>query len=562
MVIRDYFFVGHQLDIIMDKNTMSNHHFLQKENTVLGAVPAFLLSRTVFIHCTIFAILAWFCLPNLGHDMLENYAWGQTFEWGSFKHPPLFSWITRWWFMLWPTTTIAYYALSYLNDALALLGILCLSRQLLPNREQSNFAQTQLFLFLVLLFCLFAYPYNLYAVKFNADTILFSLWPWTTVAFLASLDASDSFKKWLWTLLFSVLAAASILGKYFSVVLLFTLFIISIVEQRYRAWYKTPFPYACLALFLLLLTPHIAWEVRMDFPFRTYTSRYLSTIPENNFTLWECLSNIINFSLSGIYYFVLSWTTWLILRQRTPKSSAAPCIEKSNKRVLNYLCFLPISLIIVSAVVFNIHLMERWATSVWFALPILMANLLSKHVDLVKVPLTVLLKRLTYFWAFTVTFLLVFTLFVATYQAQKENRLDYAEANKEMAVAIAQQFEKKFPGKKFNWLSGFSWPDHPAALAFYLPNHPRAVPFFPDQMPALVNPHATWNQEYGAIICGKNIKDDVRLITDCINRTHAWLASKHLPINEEMIAYHAQGWRYFKTAEKQVVVFWIMPSVA
>ena len=190
-----------------------------------------------------------------------------------------------------------------------------------------------------------------------------------------------------------------------------------------------------------------------------------------------------------------------------------------------------------------------------------MVQLLSKHIDLAKIPLTVLLARLRYFWAFTIIFLAVFTLFVAVYQAQKENRLDYAEANKEMALAIAQQFEKKFPGKTFNWLSGFSWPDHPAALAFYLPNHPRAVPFFPDQMPALVNPHTTWNQEYGAIICGKNIKDNMSFISECINRTQAWLASRDLPINEETIAYHAQGWRYFATAEKQVVVFWVAPRV-
>lgn len=540
----------------MNKNTMFNRLVLQQENPDSSRAPSWLLYRTVFIHCTIFAILAWFCLPNLGHDMLENYAWGQTFEWGTFKHPPLFSWITRWWFMFWPTTTMAYYALSYLNNALALLGIMCLARQLLPNKEQ---VQTQLFL--VLLFCLFAYPYNLYAVKFNADTILFSLWPWTAVAFLAALEASDAFKKWLWTLCFSGLAAASILGKYFSVVLLSALFIISIAEPGYRSWYKTPFPYACLALFLLLLAPHIAWEVQMDFPFRAYTSRYLNNIPENNLTLWQCLSNAINFSLSGIYYFLLSWTTWLILRLRTPKLPVALCTEHRYQRVLNYLCFLPISLIIVSALLFNIHLMERWATSIWFALPILMVQLLSKHIDLAKIPLTVLLARLRYFWAFTIIFLAVFTLFVAVYQAQKENRLDYAEANKEMALAIAQQFEKKFPGKTFNWLSGFSWPDHPAALAFYLPNHPRAVPFFPDQMPALVNPHTTWNQEYGAIICGKNIKDNMSFISECINRTQAWLASRDLPINEETIAYHAQGWRYFATAEKQVVVFWVAPRV-
>lgn len=519
-----------------------------------------LLYRTIFIHCFLFAILAWLCLPNLYHDMLENYAWGQTFEWGSFKHPPFFSWVTHWWFMLWPTTPIAYYLLSYLNNGLALLGIVFLSRQLELNKESSSSMQSQTFLFLVLFFCAMGYPYNLYAAKFNADTILFSLWPWTAFTFLASLEQTEPLKKWLWTLLFSLLAATSMLSKYFSVVLLFTLFIISIAVPRYRSWYRTSYPYASLIVFLLLLAPHIAWEIQMDFPFRSYTVRYVSDLPENDHTLWERFLMAINFSLTGVYYFLISWGGWIILKWRYPKANATACISSSNTRVLNCLCFLPILTIIFGALFFKIQLMERWATSVWFALPILMANLLSRHVDLVTIPLSFLRRRLRYFWIFVVVFLLIYTLFVALFQAQKENRLDYAEANKEMATAIAQQFQKKFPGKEFTWLSGFSWPDHPAALAFYLPTHPRALPFFPDQMPALVNPHATWSQEYGAIICAKNIKDNVNLISDCVHQTHLWLTTRNLPIDEETISYHAQGWRYFNTPDKEVVVFWLTPK--
>jgi hypothetical protein len=508
-----------------------------------------IIHRIIVIHCSIFAILAWFCLPNLNHDMLENYAWGQTFEWGSFKHPPLFSWVTRWWFMVWPTTPMAYYILSYLNNALALLGIVLLSKQFMPDKTDP-----QRFWVLVLFFCLLSYPYSLYAVKFNADTILFSLWPWTTFAFFASLEAKSSLKRSLWTLLLALLAAASMLSKYFSAVLLFALFIISFAEPRYRSWYKTAYPYACLAFLLLLLAPHILWEIRMDFPFRTYTSRYLDTLPQNNLIL-----KILNFLLSGIYYFLLSWIGWFFLRTKGVRVSVQALHLDIQLRVLGYLCFIPVVTVILSALIFNIQLMERWATPLWFALPILMAHLLSKQVDLIKISLHLLLKKIGYFWIFIAFSLVLYTAYVSLFQAHKENRLDYAEASKEMAVAIAQEFEKKFPGKAFNWISGFSWPDHPAALAFYLPNHPRAVPFFPDQMPALVNPHPTWKQEYGAIICGKNIKDDARVIADCINQTHLWLAMRHLPLEQETITYRARGWRYFKRVEKEVVVFWVVP---
>ena len=56
-------------------------------------------------------------------DMLENFAWGQTVEWGSAKHPPLFAWITGAWFAVFPNLDAAYHLLSYANAALGLLGV-------------------------------------------------------------------------------------------------------------------------------------------------------------------------------------------------------------------------------------------------------------------------------------------------------------------------------------------------------------------------------------------------------------------------------------------------------
>ena len=61
-------------------------------------------------------------------DMLENYAWGQVLEWGSFKHPPLFAWVTGLWFKLFPQIDFLYHLLAYLNVALGLFGVALLAR--------------------------------------------------------------------------------------------------------------------------------------------------------------------------------------------------------------------------------------------------------------------------------------------------------------------------------------------------------------------------------------------------------------------------------------------------
>ena len=48
-------------------------------------------------------------------DMLENYAWSQSFRWGTHKHPPLFAWVVGAWFAVFPQTDWAYRLLSYTN---------------------------------------------------------------------------------------------------------------------------------------------------------------------------------------------------------------------------------------------------------------------------------------------------------------------------------------------------------------------------------------------------------------------------------------------------------------
>jgi 4-amino-4-deoxy-L-arabinose transferase-like glycosyltransferase len=70
-----------------------------------------------------------------GSDMVENYAWGINWQWGTNKHPPLFGWITAAWFTLFPTTDWAYYLLNELSLGVAfVLLALAMRRVLTPQR--------------------------------------------------------------------------------------------------------------------------------------------------------------------------------------------------------------------------------------------------------------------------------------------------------------------------------------------------------------------------------------------------------------------------------------------
>lgn len=515
----------------------------------------FSLSCVILIHCIAFTFITWLFLPNIDIDMFENYAWGQTFEWGSFKHPPFFVWVTRFWFAFFPANNTTYLLLSYLNAGIGLCGVLCLAQFLFVHCSEQKKSERQLhdFLLLVLGFSVLSLPFNFYAAIFNADSISLSLWPWTTYAFFSALHAENGKNKWYWTVLVSLLSAASMLGKYYSAVLLLTLFIISLSQASYRRWYASPYPYACLGLFILFLLPHAVWEYQMNFPFRLYYSRYLSV------GIDKLLKHGLTFFLTGIYFYAFSWILWCVLKSGLKIDLSYPNAPIINKRLLLCLCLLPALITVIISVIGEISIKDRWAIPVWFALPIFMANQLGGAFATSKN----LLKKISQFWLLLVVLIgVLFGFAVWGSYSYLSTHHDYLEARKEMVERIEERFKVLYPNQIISWAGGEVWPDHPAPLAIYLANHPRAVPGYPNQMPALVNPHHTWAKEYGVIICGKKYSDSQAVIQNCAAQTRTWLKSNNLSINEEEILYQAKGWRWYflKSQERKVTVFWITPQ--
>ena len=200
-------------------------------------------------YIVVWLLASWLRSPSLDSygDMIENYAWGQTWEWGSFKHPPLFAWLVRLWFAVFPTEVWAYFLLSYINAAVGALGIVALAAYWVPPDGRRNNA-----LLLALVFALCGLPYANLAAKFNADTVLLSLWPWTAYAFFRAARPGAATG---WSVALGVLAAAAMLGKYFSGVLLLSLFLISLARP-WHGWYADRRPWLALAVSLALLSPH------------------------------------------------------------------------------------------------------------------------------------------------------------------------------------------------------------------------------------------------------------------------------------------------------------------
>ncbi len=189
-------------------------------------------------------------------NMLENFAWGQQFTWGTSKHPPLIAWVAAAWFAVFPTADGSYHALAYLVSAVGLLGAYHLSIALgLPRIALP-----------ATLLLSIALPYSTLAVKFNANTVLLATWPWLAWSWVQAVQ-----RRTLPALLLGILASLALLGKYYSVIVLLSLVLASLYTETGRRWLLSRYSVIAAFTTLLLFVPHLVWLVEHDYP----TLRYI-----------------------------------------------------------------------------------------------------------------------------------------------------------------------------------------------------------------------------------------------------------------------------------------------
>lgn len=222
--------------------------------------PSFLSAVRNFEHWRLAALLFLFIIawvtfavmikPGLDSygDMVENFAWGQEWQWGYYKHPPVFAWISAAWFKLFPFTDAWYYVLAYVNVVAALLVQWRLASRILGRYNALS----------AVALCVFLPTLTFLAAKYNANAALLLWWPLTALLLLSSIDR----RCWIASVCLGLSAAAAVLSKYYSLVLLVTMGLYCLVHAR--AYFRTFHPYLAVLVFLLALAPHVAWLVDND----------------------------------------------------------------------------------------------------------------------------------------------------------------------------------------------------------------------------------------------------------------------------------------------------------
>ena len=207
---------------------------------------AFLLA---FVAAALFALTSRY--PGYVHHDTAEIAMWSTLGWpaGLPKHPPFLPWLFRSLSYLMPLNWISLSLLTAANIALGAWAVWAIARRVLDEPRSALAA---------LLYGL-APAGTFFALKLNHNAILVSLWPLIILAFLACMDARSWKASVLSGIAFGALAAAGMLAKYYTGVLLASCVIAALVSRDRSRFMTSPGGYVAVVVFAALMTPHALW---------------------------------------------------------------------------------------------------------------------------------------------------------------------------------------------------------------------------------------------------------------------------------------------------------------
>ncbi|MBY0454937.1 MAG: glycosyltransferase family 39 protein [Burkholderiaceae bacterium] len=499
----------------------------------------------------------WLAQGNLDgyHDMLENYAWAQAWDWGTHKHPPLFAWVVGLWFAVFPQTDLAYRLLSYTNVALGLWGILHLAGRL----GLRALAPT------AVLLLLWSFPYANLAAKFNANSQLLSLWPWTAAMLLASWQ-ERGLRGSAYSMALGLLAAASMLSKYYSGVFLAGFLLPTLLTAAGRQWLLSPRPYLALAVFGAALAPHIAWIAGHNWVTLGYAMDQGSGA-----TQW---GYVLRFTLAPLFYWLPGWLacvtvfSWMHWRTHASERLGQVLVRFALQSwrptgwadTLFWLACTPWALTLAFGIAGIAELSTPWAIPIGFAFSLLWLRNLQTAAPAVTVRALVALHRA--FWPALAAVVLV-GLTLAWANGRSGNP-DYYRPSAEAAEAIAQDWAKRHPNTPVGWVGG-AWAEN-ALLAFYALPNARTLPGLPDAYPALFNPYPRWSTEAGILLCPRGMQsaDGAAPAPEalCEDAARSWLQAQGQATEPRLIKVQRHGWRFPQPRWFVYAVFDVLPLPA
>jgi 4-amino-4-deoxy-L-arabinose transferase-like glycosyltransferase len=427
-------------------------------------------------HLIIWTLVPYFSNKNLPLDVIEALAWGQDFDLGYNKHPPLSAWIAGLLFKIFGNKDWVYYLLSQIFIVISFIFLWKLSSFFLKKKSQ--------ILLSVLTIEGIAF-YTFETPQFNVNICQIPLWIGTIYFFLKSIK-NNKIADWIFLGTFSALG---FLTKYIFAYLLISLFFYLIYIFFIRKKINFNFLYTVL-IFFLITAPHFQWLIRNDFTTIYYA---LKRGGLNEFNIYNHLLNPFKFLISQI----LILLPFLLLIYLLIKKIKIKLPFDNQKFIFLLFSFLlPFFLILITSMVTGSRIRTMWMIPFYSLVGVFFIFLYQDSINL---------KKLKSFNILLIIFLIVSPTLYSLRSIYNDSRTGY-EGKK-----IALQIEKDWKAISKDEISnvGFSeW--YAGNLSYHLSNRPKV--FLEENNNFYKKPAVIIAKDIGPNLCNRkniNIKNIV-----------------------------------------------------
>lgn len=454
-------------------------------------------------------------------DMVEAYAWAQGWQWGYYKHPPLSAWVAGLWFSVVPESHLGYSLLAALNSAVGLAGLAVLARQFLPAR----------WVLLTVAMASLAPGITTLAMRFNANSVLISSWPWAlalTVRLMRHGRARDA-------VLCGLVCAAAMLGKYFSGVLLLSMLITALWLPTWRAQFRHGAVWLAIVVFGLAMAPHVAWLAAQTHGPLQYAQAATEKAPASASAL-----RALHFALvQGVFPLLATLALYRALagpRRGRAFFDAATAVLRPRADALWLLAVLPIVATAVATLLTSARTASVWGLAMAAGLALLAVS------RAFEAGAGLNLRRL---WqTMAAVWLTVAVLSPAWWYACAKAQAPGVSAPRQELAQAAQALWREHTGQPLRWVAGTRV--LAASTAFYASDHPRYWSVFDPTLETPWVPTDEVRRQGGLIVCA----EDDHL---CQQLAETWTAQQQVVT----VAKRSRGMQF---APQRHLVFLIRPQ--
>src|SRR5713226_2409418 len=189
-------------------------------------------------------------------DVAEAFAWGQKFQLGYGKHPPLAGWVAGIWFRIFPVADWATYALAMATLGCGLVICWLISLRVVDRRRA---------FFVVVMLAL--YPiFNFKGFKYNPDLLQLVTLPLLVLAYLDAFEKRNV-RSGLWL---GLAGALALMTQYWVLTMIGAVGLAALIHPDRLRFLRSPAPWVAILTLIIAMIPHLVWLNEVDFVPLTY----------------------------------------------------------------------------------------------------------------------------------------------------------------------------------------------------------------------------------------------------------------------------------------------------